>query len=84
VVTGEGALDVSSLMGKGVGEIARRARRRGLPCFGLAGRIENPAELRPWFVELSALTPDRVPANEALRRPASCLRQLARELAAHL
>ena len=81
VVTGEGGLDASSLMGKGVGEVARRTRQRGLPCFALAGRIENGAKLRRWFVKASALTPDFVHPDEAMRHPGPCLRRLARDLA---
>jgi glycerate kinase len=37
VVTGEGRLDASSLMGKGVGRIAELCRELGLPCLALAG-----------------------------------------------
>lgn len=83
LVTGEGALDASSLMGKGVGEIARRARQRGLPCFALAGRVERPADLRPWFVKVCALTPDYADTEKAMHRPAPVLRRLARDLAAN-
>ena len=39
VVTGEGAIDRSTLMGKGVGQIARRCRELNIPCIGLAGMV---------------------------------------------
>ena len=39
VVTGEGAIDRSTLMGKGVGQIARRCRQMKIPCIGLAGMV---------------------------------------------
>lgn len=84
VLTGEGALDASSLMGKGVGEIARLARQRHLPCLGLAGRIEDQAALRRWFVHTRALTPDYATPEEAMRHPARCLRRIARDIANHL
>jgi len=43
VITGEGAIDRSTFMGKGVGEIARRCRRLKIPCIGMAGVVELPA-----------------------------------------
>jgi glycerate kinase len=39
VVSGEGALDQSSFMGKGVGEIARLCQKHGVPCLMLAGTL---------------------------------------------
>lgn len=39
VLTGEGAIDNSTAMGKGVGTIARRCRRLRIPCIGLAGTL---------------------------------------------
>jgi glycerate kinase len=39
VITGEGAIDVSTAMGKGVGEIAARCRELKIPCLGLAGTV---------------------------------------------
>jgi glycerate kinase len=37
VITGEGAMDRSSQMGKGTGGIARLCQQYGIPCLGLAG-----------------------------------------------
>ncbi|HYG23747.1 MAG TPA: glycerate kinase [Verrucomicrobiae bacterium] len=39
VVTGEGSIDDSTLMGKGVGQIAARCRELQVPCIGLAGSV---------------------------------------------
>jgi len=39
VITGEGAVDAQSLMGKGVGGVADMARRAGVPCVALAGTV---------------------------------------------
>ena len=39
VITGEGAIDASTLMGKGVGEIANLCRLHRVPCLGLAGTL---------------------------------------------
>ncbi len=46
VVTGEGRLDLQSFSGKVVGEVVRRARRRGLPCLVLAGSADPAAAHR--------------------------------------
>ena len=40
VVTGEGRLDEQTLQGKVVGEVATRARQRGVPCHAIVGRSE--------------------------------------------
>ena len=40
VVTGEGKLDEQSLQGKAVGEVATRARQRGVPCHAIVGEAE--------------------------------------------
>ncbi len=43
---GEGAIDRSTLMGKGVGQIARRCRELKIPCIGLAGMVSAGREHR--------------------------------------
>jgi glycerate kinase len=40
VVTGEGRLDLQTLEGKAVGEVAERARRAGIPVHAVAGRVD--------------------------------------------
>jgi len=40
VVTGEGKLDGQTLQGKAVGEVATRARQRGVPCHAIVGKRE--------------------------------------------
>jgi glycerate 2-kinase len=40
VVTGEGKLDEQTLQGKVVGEVATRARQRGVPCHAIVGHSE--------------------------------------------
>ena len=37
VITGEGAIDRQTLMGKGVGELARLCKKLKVGCLGLAG-----------------------------------------------
>ncbi len=46
VITGEGRLDASTMMGKGVGEIAKICRRLNIPCIALAGSIRPVAKLK--------------------------------------
>lgn len=69
VITGEGSLDRSSLMGKGPGEIAIRCRARKLPCLGLGGVVQDEPALRKWFQSASGLTqltsPERAKADAA-------------------
>jgi glycerate 2-kinase len=43
VVTGEGSLDPQSSLGKVVGGVARLARRHGVPCVAVAGRVDETA-----------------------------------------
>lgn len=40
VITGEGSLDRQTLLGKGVCEVATRARQSGVPCHAIVGRME--------------------------------------------
>lgn len=80
VVTGEGALDKSTLMGKGVGELASRCKKRKIPCVGLGGRVEDRAQLRRIFAVARALTEITSP-EKAKQAAGRYLEQLA-ELAA--
>ena len=81
VITGEGALDRSTLMGKGTGEIARRCRARKLPCLGLGGVVQDAAVLQKWFQSASGLT-QLTSAENAKARPAHWLEELAKRVAA--
>jgi glycerate 2-kinase len=56
VITGEGRMDHQTYMGKGVGQIARRCRKLGVPCLALAGIILEPARARQLFAQTRALT----------------------------
>ena len=46
VLTGEGALDAQTLMGKGVGELAALCQKLNVPCIGLAGVVPDGAKAR--------------------------------------
>jgi glycerate kinase len=79
VITGEGAIDRSTLMGKGVGEIARVCGRREIPCLGLAGIVKLPPRSKA-FTRLLALG-EITSLEEAHRRPGFWLTRLARQAA---
>ncbi|MFO1487295.1 MAG: glycerate kinase [Verrucomicrobiota bacterium] len=76
VITGEGCLDASTLMGKGVGEIARRCRRLGIPCVGLAGKMADDRRLHRRFTDIFALT-EITSEQNAHAQPAQWLERLA-------
>jgi glycerate 2-kinase len=80
VITGEGSVDRSSLMGKGVGELAQRCHRRNIPCFALAGVTRDHALLGRHFSHFAALT-DLTTSAAALAHPAYWLTRLASHVA---
>lgn len=82
VLTGEGALDLTSVaMGKGVGELARWCRQAGVPCIGLAGQLEEHPRVRRAFTMTAALAPDLTTPEEARRHAARWLARLAEQAA---
>lgn len=81
VVTGEGAIDDSTLMGKGVGELALLCRQRGLPCLGLAGVVPNPPEADKLFRKTFALAPEFTSSALAMAEPGLWLERLATHVA---
>ncbi len=83
IVTGEGRIDGSSEMGKGVGEVARLCQALGRPCLGLAGALVNTSQTQKLFAQTGALT-DLTRLRNATRRPDFWLAQLAKKTAANL
>ncbi len=81
VITGEGSIDRSTLMGKGVGLVASRCARLGLPCYGIAGVVTEDARRAKVFAGLRGLT-ELTSRENALGRPSVWLRQAALEIAA--
>jgi glycerate kinase len=85
VITGEGAIDASTLMGKGVGEIARRCHEAGVPCIGLAGtfrRSELMEQARQqYFTQAFGMSPDLTTPELAMRDARFWLPRLAAEVA---
>ncbi len=81
VITGEGCIDRSTLMGKGVGRIAERCRQQRIPCLGLAGSIRANAPARAAFTQARAMT-ELATLPQAEAKPAFWLARLAEEVAA--
>lgn len=80
VIVGEGALDSSTFMGKGVGQIAARCRERGIPCVALAGVVHTGAGKQKLFVQTHALT-GLVGIEQAKANPAYWLQRLTTPVA---
>lgn len=81
VITGEGALDAQTLMGKGVGEIANVCQKHRVPCLGLAGYVPDPEQAKTKFAGTWALTPNFTDKESAMREPALWLERLAAKAA---
>lgn len=76
VITGEGAIDRSTLMGKGVGQLAQRCRQAQVPCIGLVGVVVASGKGHRLFTRMRALT-ELTSANQAKAKPAFWLERLA-------
>jgi glycerate 2-kinase len=84
VVTAEGAIDPSTLMGKGVGEVAALCRKYSIPCLGLAGTLALSEAERASdtdFTQFFGIAPELTDSETAKREPAHWLKKLAMEAA---
>jgi glycerate kinase len=79
-ITGEGAMDEQTRMGKGVGQIARLCARGGVPCVGLAGVVDKPLKESRVFAHTRALT-EITTLPQAQRHAARGLERLSEETA---
>lgn len=75
VITGEGAIDDSTLMGKGTGQLAERCRQLSIPCLALAGQISPRVKRKSLFTRTHALA-DLAPLDQARAQPAYWLERL--------
>ncbi len=84
VITGEGAIDPSTLMGKGVGELGAVCRELGVPCIGLAGVVTAAASApaNP-FSATFGIVPTLAHSVEAQREAGIWLARLAARVAAN-
>jgi glycerate kinase len=80
VITGEGAMDEQTRMGKGVGQIARLCGRLGVPCVGFAGVVEKSVKESKLFAHTRALT-ERASLPRAQSQAAYFLQRLSKETA---
>ena len=80
VITGEGAMDRQTVMGKGVGELAKLALDHDCLCIGLAGQLKNATILRRQLLLCDALT-RLTTAEDAQAKPGHWLAKLAKETA---
>jgi glycerate kinase len=80
VITGEGAIDHSTLMGKGVGQVAECCRRLSVPCIGLTGMVSVARGMSQLFAQAHALT-ELISLAQAKARPAYWLERLAQRVA---
>jgi glycerate kinase len=81
ILTGEGAIDRSTVMGKGVGEVARACALEKKPCIGLAGITPDLADTKGVFTELHALVPTLTNSEQAMADGALWLERLAAQVA---
>ena len=80
VITGEGAIDRQSLMGKGTGRLAQRCRTLEKRCIGLAGVVEGAAKSPTadrLFHAVHSITPTLTSPAEARKDAALWLQRLA-------
>lgn len=83
VVSGEGSLDRSTAMGKGVGELAALCRRHSKPCIGLAGIVQNKRQVERLLTEAHGLC-DLTTPRAAMRNAAKWLTKLAGRVASQI
>jgi len=80
VITGEGCIDNSTFMGKGVGEIARCRRKWKIPCIAFAGEIAAQEPAMQNFLIAHALT-DLTTGKAAKSNPDLWLERLVERVA---
>ena len=80
VITGEGNIDRQTLQGKGPFGVAVRAKERGMPVIGLAGKVEQDKELNRYFNELININKEPVDLATAMRNTEENLVRAGREI----
>jgi glycerate kinase len=79
VITGEGAIDRQTFMGKGVGQLATLCKKNRVYCIAFAGLADVPTKQK-LFTEVRALTEISTP-EKAKKRASHYLRALAQIVA---
>jgi glycerate kinase len=82
VVTGEGSIDDQTLQGKGPFGVAKRAKEKGIPVIGIAGKVPlNPGkELRKYFDVLISIGHEPFDLQTALQLTNQNLKRTSMEL----
>ena len=80
VITGEGGMDRQTVMGKGVGELAKLARQYDCRCLAFAATVDDVATLEGDFEQCRSLAEVTCSA-ESLTQPARWLQVLAHRTA---
>jgi glycerate kinase len=81
VITGEGAIDQQTFMGKGVGQLAALCKKHRVPCIAFGGMADVPPKQK-LFSEVHALTEITTAAN-AKKNAARFLAALAKKVGAN-
>lgn len=84
VISGEGAMDEQSLMGKGVGSLCQLCRKSGVKFLGLAGSLSQDVSAKlasDRNLALFGIVPILASLDQAKAEPAKYLRLLASEAA---
>jgi glycerate kinase len=76
VITGEGAIDATTFMGKATGQLAQRCRKLVIPCLALAGVMHETAQTRTNFFQSRALS-ELTSVRQAQSKAAFWLQRLA-------
>jgi len=80
IITGEGRIDTSTLMGKGTDQLARLCRQSRKPCIAFAGCDALPPRMRHSFMKIHALA-NLATLKDACAEPALWLERLAARVA---
>jgi glycerate kinase len=80
IITGEGALDRTSLLGKAPTQIAQLARQKKKPVYAIGGILALPEKRLPFTRALGIVSPS-LSATQAMQKPSYYLEQTAYRLA---
>ena len=81
LISGEGAIDAQSLMGKGVGSLFDRAKRAGVKRLGLAGILGSDLRSTDPELQLLSIVPGLANPEDAKQNAAHWLAKLAAQAA---
>src|SRR4030095_3204504 len=82
VITGEGSIDEQTLHGKGPYGVARRAKLKGIPVIGLAGKIpiERIGPLEKYFDVLLSINNEETELSQALAQTRQNLKRTSKNI----